>query len=733
MDSPHALPPALSGRLDAGAVFRGLRRHWVLAMTLGAICSGGAAALAWKLMPASEYMARAMLQVHANERGVLVDEIRLSTNEFRTFQKTQETLIKSHRVLNAALDDSKISQLRTIKEHPVEPSTWLAENLKIDFQGEIMNVGLGGNDPRDITLIVNAVVDAYLNNLVNAAGYDRRVESDALREKLLKFQESLKSKREHRKGLAMEAGAGDQDNLKKKLESSLADLNTVNKELWFAKSELRKAEIERDLAMRKATPNIDQATIDRDVEELIARNPDVVAMEDHLTHLEDSVTKAKTTMRNIGRDQAGRETLRQIQQTKKDLEHLRAEVGAKAEASLMAAATGGNSDNAMADIRDRLAFYGTYVTFLESESKRLTKASEGVNQQTTDLSAIDSEIATLEATTQKMAERVHKLEIELGAPLRIELIEHADQPRLPDAKKRLMVTAGAGMGTLALVLLGISFLEYRIRRIDSPESVARGLGMRIVGALPATPNRSRFALPGRQGAALQEAYWRSRLNESVNAIRTLMLRHSQNERLQVVMVTSASVGEGKTSLSCHLATSLARAGRKTLLLDCDLRNPTAHRVFDLPLEPGMCEVLRGQVSLEEISHPIALGDLRMITAGKCDLQALQALGMEQIAEVIARLREQYEFIVVDTPPVLPVADPLLIGQHVDAALFSILRDVSRAPKVHTACERLSTLGIRILGAVVAGTPLETSGSEYYYTAAYVNAGTQSLADDTENY
>ena len=81
---------------------------------------------------------------------------------------------------------------------------------------------------------------------------------------------------------------------------------------------------------------------------------------------------------------------------------------------------------------------------------------------------------------------------------------------------------------------------------------------------------------------------------------------------------------------------------------------------------------------------------------------------------------------------LPVADTLLIGQHVDAALFSILREVSRVPKVYAACERLAGLGVRILGAVVAGARLETHGSDYYYTAAYASNPSlpSSLQEDT---
>lgn len=729
-DAMRPLPPAVSGRLDGKALLKGLRRHWVLALTLGAICATAASLLAYRLMPAPEYIARAQLLALANERSIVEEDQRANQAEFRTFQKTQETLIKSPKVLNIVATTPVIARLTTIKEHREDPVAWLAENLRVDFQGEVMNVSLSGGRPKDITLIVNNVVTAYLDHIVNSVFSERKQEAITLAGMVKESDEQLKKKQKERAEQANNAKAPDEASLLERHKSVISEIDAVKKEQWFANSELKKAQIELEMALRKQSPNFDQARVNKSIDDIIDNDPSVQALRSKVTGLEDGIEAAERNVRNGGRDPVIRANRRQLAEAKQDLEDTINEVRSKAEAAAQGLAVTGSGNAVLADINERVEFYNTYSQFLDQKIRTLESQSVAVTQQSNDLSLIDAQIEATKEHNQKIRKRLQSLEGDLESPTRVKSLSPASEPRLPDTKKRLILTAGAGAGTFALVLLAISFLEYRVRRIDSSDTVSQGLGMRIIGALPATPNRSRFALPGRQGAALQEAYWRSRLNESVNAIRTLMLRHSQNEKMQVVMVTSASVGEGKTSLSCHLATSLARAGRKTLLLDCDLRNPTAHRVFDLPLEPGMCEVLRGQVPLDEVSHPIALGDLRMITAGRCDLQALHALGMDQIGEIINRLRSQFDYIVVDTPPVLPVADPLLIGQHVDAALFSILRDVSRAPKVHTAAERLASLGIRILGAVVAGTPLETSGSEYYYTAAYVNAGINAAnADD----
>src|SRR5205085_4252844 len=99
------------------------------------------------------------------------------------------------------------------------------------------------------------------------------------------------------------------------------------------------------------------------------------------------------------------------------------------------------------------------------------------------------------------------------------------------------------------------------------------------GTLPALPARARRPLPA--GSDDKDLYWQNRVNEAIDAIRTLLLHTARSETLQVVMVTSAAGGEGKTSVASHLAASLARAWRKTLLVDGDLRNPVAHTLFEL--------------------------------------------------------------------------------------------------------------------------------------------------------
>jgi capsular exopolysaccharide synthesis family protein len=186
------------------------------------------------------------------------------------------------------------------------------------------------------------------------------------------------------------------------------------------------------------------------------------------------------------------------------------------------------------------------------------------------------------------------------------------------------------------------------------------------------------------------------------------------------MVTSARPGEGKTSLSVQLAASLARAGRKTLFVDGDLRNPTANQVFNLPLGPGLSELLRGDADLASVIHPTSVRGLWMLPAGRWNAHATEALSREALRPILEQLKNEFDFVVVDSSPLLAVVDALLVGQQVDAILFSILHEVSHGPSVYAAYQRLETLGARILGAVVNGVASGQFGykADYYYGGAY---------------
>jgi capsular exopolysaccharide synthesis family protein len=382
-------------------------------------------------------------------------------------------------------------------------------------------------------------------------------------------------------------------------------------------------------------------------------------------------------------------------------------------------------DRLVAEKQERISNMSARLGLLSELDKRLMedvtryeKDSKDINTTTLDLESLRDEIAEADSIAKKARTEAAAMEVERTAPPRVQQIDAEPyiSPPSDQTAKNLMTAGMAALCAFGAVLFAVSWWEWRAKRIDTVDEIVHGLGMTVIGTLPAWRHENRSRLIGKK--AYRDLRFQSMFTESVDATRTMLLHAARQESLRVVMVTSAVSGEGKTSLSTHLATSLARANRRTLLLDCDLRNPAAHRLFDLPLTPGFSELLRGEVGIADTIKATTISGLWMITAGRCDERTLVSLSQDDLHGIFDQLKAQFEFIVVDSSPVLPVADSLVIGQHVDAVLLSVLRDVSRIPMVYAAYQRLAVLGIRMLGAVVNGAREEVEGYGYSYASDY---------------
>jgi capsular exopolysaccharide synthesis family protein len=179
------------------------------------------------------------------------------------------------------------------------------------------------------------------------------------------------------------------------------------------------------------------------------------------------------------------------------------------------------------------------------------------------------------------------------------------------------------------------------------------------------------------------------------------------------MVTSAVSGEGKTTLASQLAASLAQMGQKTVIVDFDLRRPSLHEVFNVPISPGVSEVLRAEVSLNDVVRPTELENLFVVTAGYWSPHRMAVLANGVIGQLFRQLREDFDFVIVDGSPVLPVADTRFISTHADGVVLSVVRDISRAPQLRAARQVLESFHVRVLGAVMTG-----SAEDVYYAYPY---------------
>jgi capsular exopolysaccharide synthesis family protein len=333
------------------------------------------------------------------------------------------------------------------------------------------------------------------------------------------------------------------------------------------------------------------------------------------------------------------------------------------------------------------------IQALDKSIQEKTEKLTAKNQQSVELQVGQAELEQLQQIANDMNIKLEQFDVEAVAPPRIRLLQEATLTPAINTMTRYTITSLGGLMAFALTAFGIAYLEFRNRRLDGPEQVDEGLGIRVVGTLPALSARKMLD-PGHPIVA--------QLTESIDNVRTQLMHDSTSKRRQVVLVTSATAQEGRTTVASQLAASLARAGRRTLLVDGDVRSPALHTLFDVPLEDGLCEVLRAEVDVADVIRPTHAEGLWLLTAGYCDVDAIHALATEQMQPAFEKLRSEYDFIIIDGAPVLGMSDALIFGQYCDGAILSVRRDFSQMPKINEAASLLRSVGVRLIGSVVNG-------------------------------
>lgn len=707
------LHPALSMTPDATALWKALRRRWLLAGCLGIVFATMAALSAWQLVPSTKgkYTARTTLEVAATAPRVMFNtsEVR---SDFASYQRKHLALIRSRLVLGVALRQPEVAELEVVRDQ-ADPVFWLEKALKVDFQTapEVLTISMSGNNSDELLLLVRAVKEAYFQEVVQKEENQRRAHFEELKKLKKSYDEDLKQKLDAFTKLAENAGSDDAQTLKFKHRYAIEQLALAEKELMQLQFKLGEARSELKVQQARDRSRAEQAVSEALVAKTVEKDPGVQPLVAKVAKIEEDIRQTTLLVNPSTVERA-------TQKQRAEVESLRAELAA-ARLRLTPVVRDQLREQARHDgianidlLEARIAILTEHESWLNEVRNRLKLETSNINTSSLNVTSLQGDIARIESTQKTVAAEVEHLSVELRAPSRVRVMEEVTLIPTPEGRKQLLATAGAWVVGFVLVLSAVSLWEFRARRIQSPEEVVDRLGLKVVGTLPQLPNPAQAALgPNASGTP-----WQALLTESVDLISTMLLQAASTEGLGTIMVTSALPGEGKTSLATQLAASLARTGRRTLLIDADLRRPVIHQLFGVPLEPGFSGLLRGEVEIPDAIQTSQLDRLWLIPAGRRDARASNSLGGEVARNLFQQLRKYFQFIVVDSCPVLAVADTVRIGQHVDAVVFSILRDVSRLPAVHAAQQRLAAFNIRILGAVVNGTVSHSypdSYSSYY--------------------
>ena len=258
--------------------------------------------------------------------------------------------------------------------------------------------------------------------------------------------------------------------------------------------------------------------------------------------------------------------------------------------------------------------------------------------------------------------------------------------------------------------------EMAEKTFHSSDDVTQQLGVNVVAQIskfnPRSPREAEYKKIAGDVVTLHRP--QTPAAESFKAFRTsVFFRAKQNPNMKVIQVTSPTPGDGKSVVSANLAVAMVQSGRRILLIDCDLRRQNQHVRFHVGNRIGVTSVLAGTATLEEAVQPTAIQNLDLLAAGPPCGNPAEILTGGDFGAMIDEARERYDFVIVDTPPVLPVTDPIIITGHVDAVYMPMRIRKGIQVKSMKAVEALALVGRQVDGIVINGLTKKEAGSYGY--------------------
>lgn len=647
---------------------------------------------------------------------------------------TQVTLLKSQKILELAA--RKLDDYRPYTVPPPEK-----ERDRVAFLGSRFNVARerepGSNtasnvlaltfrspDPHDAPKYLEAIIAAYQSELSTLYEEASASRSAALLGEI--------------KTLTNERSNYDRDRLQ--LEKKMAAISTepldsirtrVGANLTnISRLELERNQVERDLKLIADTgPNraarlvtMDRLRVTPDTPlagaALDSRNPDDVkfALEQRL----------KGLLTKFGKDHP-------------DVIQIKAEI---ANLDEIITARNGVAGGKRLDELERYALtLETSLKFLNDQLAKLTETNKQDVEKAIQMREYQVEIENRNQNITRLNDKINDRELER---------KQVDNTRLTGGFKAQAITKPGDGAQVAPVLLqslllgavlglmagaGLGFLaELTDRSFRTPAEIRRRLGVPVLGHIP----RIRIDLPAEKQSAggldpVLAAFFRpgSGDSEAYRGLRTQLYFSTQGRGHQVIQVTSPNPGDGKSTLAANLAISIAQSKKRVVLIDCDFRKPRVHKLFNLPRpEVGLASVMAGEADLDAAIQPCEIENLSLLPCGPRPANPAELLTSPKFTEVLTELRAEFEFVIIDTPPVLAVSDPSVVAPRVDGVLLVFRMTKNARPVAERAKEQLTAMGARVMGVVVNASTARSAGYggygytykyDYQYTYEYTDA------------
>ena len=556
----------------------------------------------------------------------------------------------------------------------------------------LVDVAVSHHDPHLAQALVNSLTDEFIQSKIEQRAASSQAvmtfllkEAERLKDRLQKSDEAMQAYKETHDALSLEER---QDTVVGKLRSQAAQFNDAR----ATRIRLEATRAELQLAAGKR--------------EVLLAHP-TVAGHPTLTALRDKVQALQTQILTLG-----------LRYTEKHPKMIQAHAQlADAQATLESAA-----------LRVPQLIQTEYERALATE-RNFEQALQGqeklaltLDKQAISYKVLAREMETNRALYDAVLRRLKETDVAKGVELQnVRVFEAAALPASPNPRHTVRLLAlglVGGLGGGFLVVLAAYFLDPSWKNVDQAETAT---SLRVLAAVPKCGRMSRAAsgrmLLDQPASAAAEAF---------RFLRTsLYLKAHHRPGRSVFLFTSAMPGEGKTFCAVNGAVAIAQQGLRTLIVDADLRSPdVGESLLENPDVPGLGEYLLGRADFDQVVHASKTPNLSVIPAGQIAPHPSEMLARSEFGRLIVEARANFDLIVIDSAPIHPVSDTLLVLEHVDAVCLVVRLDYSAPKAVLRACQVLAQFGRPPTGLIMNAVPRRANAPYYCAADSYGNRGYQ---------
>ena len=332
-----------------------------------------------------------------------------------------------------------------------------------------------------------------------------------------------------------------------------------------------------------------------------------------------------------------------------------------------------------------------------------------------------------EQTYIMMVQKLEETKIQEAAQAKnVRIIDEAIEPLYPvKPKKKLNVLLGALIG-LGLGV-GVTFLmEYFDNTVKSPEELEK-MGFNILSSIPRiemekvekklekkSDKLGQFEGRRIEARLITHLDPKAPVSEAYRTLRTNLQFSKVDKDLQILLVTSSGPKEGKSTTAANLAIAMAQVGKKVLLVDADLRRPVIHSIFGLKKDEGMTNHLMGLIDFKDMLKPTFLDNLFLATSGALPPNPSELLASKKMEELLQKFRNEFDIVVIDSPPVIAVTDAVILSTKVDGTILVVSSGQTDKDALSRAHTLLDTVDSNLLGTLLNGVNVEGMYGSYYY-------------------